>query len=437
MSEAATVVEHRVRSRTFAALANPDYRKFYIGQGISLIGTWLQSAAVAWIVFDRTHSERMSGLVEAAGIVPGVLVGVLAGDLADRVVPKTMILLSQLAQMALAFGLAAVVVLGVVSVWPLALIVALTRVFVTFEMPARQVFLYEVVGRSSLMNAIALNSGLFNASRVVGPALAGVCLARLGGAACFTLNGVSYLAAIASLLLIRVHRRPIAHVDRPRGAILGGFRYLMEDGKLRSLFVVITAFGLVGGGFPALVPSYAQRVIGTGTGGFSLLLAAGGIGATLGALAVASMGGLRRRDRLLLAGTVIYTISIVAAATVPTLLGSPGGMIRLACGSICLAGQGVGGLVFYATAQTMIQTSVPDALRGRIMGIWMIVFSGSVPLGCLWAGELAQAIGVAPAMELMAGLCGLLALGITASGRLAEAKDSASAPALAATTRAS
>src|SRR3954468_2776867 len=178
-----------IRSRTFAALDNPDYRRYYAGQGVSLIGTWLQVAAVKWIVFDKTQSEFMLGVVEAAGLMPGLLVGLVAGVLADRVVPRRMILVMQFGQMSLAFALAFLIGLGVERIWQMALILALSRVCVTFEMPSRQVFLYDLVGREALVNAIALNSGLFNASRVIGPALAGYCLARLGRTACFALNG--------------------------------------------------------------------------------------------------------------------------------------------------------------------------------------------------------------------------------------------------------
>lgn len=407
-----------VRSRVFAAFASSDYRKFYVGQGISLIGTWLQAAAVSWIVFDRTKSERMSGLVEAAGIVPGLIVGVIAGALADRVVPRTMILLCQVAQMALAFLLTTLVISGNERVWHLALIVAFTRVFVTFEMPARQVFLYEVVGRSMMVNAIALNSGLFNASRVLGPALAGYCLSRFGEAACFGLNGASYLGAIASLLWIKVQPRLDHPTAKKTTEILGGFAYLVRDRRVRSLFLLMAGFGLLGGGFNALGPSYAQRWIGTGTAGYSLLLAMGGVGATLGALVVASLVGVEHREPIVLAGIGIFSASLATAVVVPPLCGPFGSTSRLIAGSICLLGTGLGTIVFYAATQTMIQSAVPDTLRGRVMGIWMIVYSGSVPLGCLWAGELAQTIGVGTVMTVSAAFCGLLAMGVAISGQL-------------------
>ena len=197
-----------VRTRTFAALGHPGFRRYYLGQGVSLVGTWLQAAAVRWLVFDQTQSEFMLGVVEVASLMPGLLVGLVAGALADRVAPLRMIVLMECGQMVLAFLLAVLVGLDVVQIWQMAVILALTRICVTFELPSRQVFFYELVGPEILPNAIALNSGLFNATRVLGPALAGVCLTTLGATGYFALNGVSYVAAIAALLSIRRNRQP-------------------------------------------------------------------------------------------------------------------------------------------------------------------------------------------------------------------------------------
>ncbi len=423
MSHAATADRNESRPGTFAALGNANFRKFLVGQGISLCGTWLQSAAVAWIVYDRTKSERISGLIEAASIVPGLLVGVLAGALADRVVPRTMILFSQLAQLLLAFVLAELVYTGSDQIWHLAVIVALTRVFATFEMPARQVFLFDVVGREMMVNAIALNSGLFNASRVLGPSLAGLCLDRFGEAPCFALNGLSYIASMTALLLIHIPARKHKETSLNRRDLLGGFAYLAHDRRVRSLYLVMTAFGLLGGGFTALAPAYAQRVIGTGTRGYSMLLASSGVGATVGALLVASLGWVERRERIVVSGILGFSVSLVAAALLPTLAGALGGTGRLIMGSIALLGAGMGAIVFYAATQTMIQSAVPESLRGRIMGIWMLVYSGSVPLGCLWAGELAQAIGVGNVLKLCAAMCATLGLTAWLTGALRARAD--------------
>lgn len=407
-----------VRSRTFGALVdNPDYRRFYFGQGISLTGTWLQGAAVSWLVFRMTGSEWWLGVVDAAGTMPGLLVGLLAGALADQVAPKRMILLMQVAQMALAFVLSFLVWSDAVRIWQLAVILGLTRVCVTFEMPSRQVFLYDLVGRESLMNAIALNSGLFNASRVIGPALAGVCLSRVGPTACFTLNGASYLAAIAALLSIRPRMRPTIHAAKSPKEILAGFSYLRHADRVRSLFLLMSFFGVVGMGYMALVPAYAGRVIETGAVGFSILLASIGLGATVGALVMASVGGVHRRERLVLLGMIIFSVALASAGLLPTWIG---GQASLWVGACSLFSAGFGAILFYSSTQTLIQTSVPDHLRGRIMGIWMIAFSGSAPLGSLWAGRVAQSFGVPLVMLVSATLCLTVAVAVWSSGGLIE-----------------
>jgi predicted MFS family arabinose efflux permease len=312
----------------------------------------------------------------------------------------------------------------VVQVWQMALILALTRVCVTFEMPSRQVFLYDLVGRESLTNAIALNSGLFNASRVIGPALAGICLARFGATACFMLNGVSYLAAIGALLTIHVARKP-HHVEAGGlKAVLGGFAFLKTDRKAATLFRLVAGVGVAGMGYMALVPAYAQRVIHTGPMGYSFLLACGGLGATLGALLVASFGGLRRKEVLVLSGITVFAAFLAAAGILPAAAGrawSPAAsLITAGC---CLFGSGFGAIVFFSATQTLIQTTVPDHLRGRIMGIWMIVYSASVPLGSLWAGELANRYGVSLVIEVSAALCFAMVLYVLASGALIHPRD--------------
>src|SRR5271156_5391521 len=308
-----------VRSRTFAALDHPDFRRYYMGQGISLVGTWLQGAAVRWLVFDQTHSEFMLGIVEVASLMPGLLVGLFAGALADRVLPLKMIVLMECGQMILAFLLAALVWMQVFQVWQLALILALARICVTFELPSRQVFFFDLVGPEILSNAIALNSGLYNATRVVGPALAGVSLSLVGGAGCFALNGASYLAAIAAILSIRLPARP-----RPLGreaftikAITGGLSYLKTDRRIFAQFALVAFFGFVGMGYEAMVPAYARRVLETGVYGYSVLLASSGIGATVGAFVVASLGGLVRKERLTIAGMVVFGACLAGAALSP------------------------------------------------------------------------------------------------------------------------
>jgi predicted MFS family arabinose efflux permease len=422
MADSATSLKN-VRSPTFAALDHPGFRRYYIGQGISLVGTWLQAAAVRWLVFERTGSEFMLGLVEVASLMPGILVGLYAGALADRIVPVRMIVLMEFGQMVLAFLLSLLVGLGVVQIWQMIVILALARFCVTFELPSRQVFFYDLVGPEILSNAIALNSGLFNATRVLGPALAAVCLSLLGATGCFALNGVSYLAAIAAVLSIRVdHRKGPLHRDAfTIREILGGLQHLSDDRRMFAQFALVAFFGIVGMGYEAMVPAYARKVVGTGVNGYGILLACSGIGATVGAFAVASLGNLRRKELLTIAGMVIFGGTLAGAALLPIWL--PAGatlLARLSVASACLLGAGFGAVLLYASSQTIIQLAVPDALRGRVMGIWMITYSSSVPLGALWTGRAAQSFGVAPVMGLSAFLCVASALVALASGFLAR-----------------
>jgi MFS family permease len=414
-----------VRSPTFAALEHPDFRRYYMGQAISLVGTWLQGAAVRWLVFDQTHSEFMLGVIEVASLMPGLLVGLFAGALADRVVPLKMIVLMELGQMILAFLLAALVWMQIFQVWQLALILALARICVTFELPSRQVFFFDLVGPEIMSNAIALNSGLFNATRVVGPALAGVSLSLVGAAGCFALNGASYLAAIAAVLSIRLPARP-----RPLGreaftikAITGGLSYLKTDRRIFAQFALVAFFGFVGMGYEAMVPAYARRVVDTGVYGYSALLATSGIGATVGAFVVASLGGLVRKERLTITGMVVFGACLAGAALSPAYFPpTSAGLSRLVAASVCLLGAGFGAVLFYSSSMTVIQLAAPDHLRGRIMGIWMIVYSGSVPLGALWTGRVAQSWGVSFVMGFSAALCVVVGLIVWTSGVLSPVR---------------
>ena len=420
-----------MRSPTFAALGQADFRRFYIGQGISLVGSWLQAAAVRWLVFDQTRSEFMLGIVEVASLLPGLFVGLYAGALADRVAPLRMILLMECSQMALAFALTFLVGFQVVQIWQMAGILALTRICVTFELPSRQVLFFELVGPEILSNAIALNTGLFNATRVLGPALAGICLSLFGATGCFALNGVSFMAAIAAVLSIRMAPRPRPHHHESfgLGVILGGLSYLRQDRRIFAQFALVAFFGLIGMGYEAMIPAYAARVVQTGVRGYSVLLACGGVGATVGALVVASLGGLRRKERLTLAGMVIFGAALAFAALIPVWFPSSSARsVRLAFAGICLMWAGFGAVLFYSSSMMLIQTPVPDQLRGRMMGIWMIVYSGSVPLGALWTGRAAQSWGVASVMGLSASICVITALVVLGSGILEGPRHAVARP---------
>ena len=400
------------RGRTFEALIeNPEYRRFYMGHGVSLVGTWMQAAAVNWIVYDLTRSTWWTGVVEAANLLPGLVVGLLAGVLADRTAPRSMVLATQLIQLSLAITLATLFTTGVIQLWHLVALLALARVGNTFEMPARQVFLYQLVGRTHLSNAIALNVGLFNASRVIGPALAGVCLFWFGRESPFILNAMSFLAAIAAVLSIP--SRPFHPVRSGRGPrdILGGLGYLRRDRRIATLFALMAFFGVAGMGYNAMLSAYARDSIGMGEIGYSCLLSAGGLGAVGGALIVARLGGRMRREVLIVFGLGLFAISLMGSGTLPGLFGTHGPRWwPMVSAMFCLLGAGFGAITYSSSIQTMIQLDVPDQLRGRVAGVWLIVFSGSVPVGALITGRLANQFGVEPVLVGSGALCGAVAL---------------------------
>jgi MFS family permease len=406
------------RGTTFEALVeNPDYRRFYMGHGVSLVGTWMQAAAVNWIVYDLTRSAWWLGVVEAANLLPGLVVGIFAGVVADRTVPRSTVLVTQVVQLVLAVTLATVFVTGVIQLWHLIALLALARVGNTFEMPARQVFLYELVGREHLSNAIALNVGLFNASRVIGPGLAGICLAFFGREAPFILNALSFTAAIAAVLSIPKRPGPRVRSGRGSADVLGGFAYLRRDLRVGLLFALMAFFGVVGMGYNAMLSAYARDSIGTGAIGYSVLLSCGGLGAVGGALSVARMGGRLRKEDLIVAGLLLFAVSLACAGFLPGLLGAlaPGWWPMLVA-MLCLLGTGFGGITFMSSIQTMVQLDVPDQLRGRVAGVWMVVFSGSVPLGALLTGKLSQLFGVEPVLMASGLICGAAAVALGSTG---------------------
>jgi MFS family permease len=406
-----------------------------MGHGVSLVGTWMQAAAVNWIVYDLTRSEMWLGVVEAANLLPGLVVGLFAGVLADRTAPRSTVLATQLIQLALATTLATLFNTGAIRLWQMIALLAMARVGNTFEMPARQVFLYELVGREHLGNAIALNVGLFNASRVVGPALAGVCLAWLGQGAPFVLNALSFLAAIAAVLSIPPRPSHLVRSGQGPGDVLGGLGYLRRDRRVAFLFGLMAFFGVAGMGYNAMLSAYARDSIGTGALGYSALLASSGAGAVAGALCVARIGSRVRREVLIVMGLGLFALSLAGMGTLPGVLGtSSPSWWPMASAIGCLVGAGFGAITYMSSIQTMIQLDVPDSLRGRVAGVWMIVFSGSVPIGALLTGRLAQGFGVEVILLASGILCGSVAILLGSSGLLdrigrgPEATDRAGEP---------
>ncbi len=380
---------------TFAALRHRNFRLFFAGQFVSLIGTWMQSTAQGWLVYQLTGSKVMLGAVAAVGSVP-LLLSVWGGSVADRHPKRTVVVCTQSGMMVLAFVLAGLVWSGHVQAWHILVLAALGGVAMAFDMPARQAFTVEMTSREHLMNAISLNSSLFNGARVVGPAVAGMVMAEVGTGWCFFLNGLSFVAVIAGLLMMRLPRFvPPAEPHSTGQHMLEGFAYVAGHRRVRLLLSLIAVVGIFGWSYSVLLPAYAADVLRVGERGYGALLSANGVGALCGALTVATFGSRVQPCRLVFGGLWRFSAMLGLLAVVrwfPLVLA-------------CLAVGGWGMLLCFATTNSLIQTSVSDTMRGRVMGIWALVFGGLMPLGGLESGLVSQAIGVPWTVAIGALVC--------------------------------
>jgi len=382
--------------RTFSALRYRNYRLFFIGQGISLIGTWVRMTAQGWLVYQLTGSKLLLGTVTALGLAPLVIFSTLAGAIADRVSKRKLLMAAQAAMMTVSLIVAALIYLDVIRVWHVMVAATLTGVAFAFDLPARQSFYIEMVGRKDLLNAIALNSALFNSARIVGPAVAGVTMATVGIATCFLLDGLSYVAVLIGLAMIHV---PGVVRTTPKRShlqdLLEGFRYVVRTRRVRIILTLLGTTGIFGWAYVALMPAFAQDILHLKEAGYGALLSANGVGALIGALLVASRGEKRDDRRQVFWGLWFFSGTLLLFAFMRWPIGA----------GILLALSGIGLITFISTSNTLIQLSVPDELRGRVMGVWGLVFGGSLPLGSFLLGALAQGFGVVSALAFGASVC--------------------------------
>ncbi|MEP7199725.1 MAG: MFS transporter [Chloroflexota bacterium] len=366
---------------TFRALRHRNYRLYWCGQLISLIGTWMQNVAQPWLVYRLTGSPLALGMVSFSQTIPILLFALPGGVIADRVNKHRLIITTQTIAMLLAFILAALTWSGRVEVWHVALIAFCLGCSDSFDMPARQVFVAETVGKEDLMNAIALNSTMFNTARIIGPAVAGVLVATVGEAGAFTLNGISYLAVIGMLLAMRMP--PRAQVMAQHGSMLSnlkeGLRYIRQDRKVLALLSLVAVPAIFGMAYSTLMPVFAREVLGVDASGQGLLLSAAAVGSLASALTLASLHNFKHKGLLVTGGSIVFAVALVmfsfSRSFAVSLLILPfiGGAMLLQMSSI----------------QTLLQTTVPDALRGRVMSVYMIMFRGMQPFAGLVGGTLA------------------------------------------------
>ena len=368
------------------ALAHRNFRLFFIGQGISLVGTWMQNVGEGWLILTLTNSPFYVGLTAALSSLGVLLFSLYAGVIADRADKRRFIIFMQLAFMLEALTVAILVWTHVVAVWQVLLLATILGIASGFDIPMRQSFIVEMVGKDDLMNAIALNSSLFNGARVIGPAIAGFLIGAVGIAWCYFLNSVSYIAVIAGLLMMRLPPRP----PRPQTASAWtGFRevlsYLRGDRRLRVLMMLTAILSVFGFPYISMMPVFARDVLHRGATGYGALTSSIGIGAVIGALGVAlTSGRIRRRGRLMLIGGTAFGVLLILFAASRAL--------ALAMALLALAGCAM--IVNNSITNTMLQTTAPDHLRGRIMGFYSFVFVGMAPFGAFLFGVVAEHIGV-------------------------------------------
>jgi MFS family permease len=406
------VLGHLLWRNTFASLRHRNFRLFFGGQLISLIGTWMQNTAQGWLVYELTHSKVLLGVVAAASSAPLMLFSVWGGSVADRQAKRLIILCTQTAMMLFAFIFAFLVWSGRIQPWHILVLAALGGLAMAFDMPARQAFMVEMTSREDLINAISLNSSIVNGARVVGPSVAGFLMAKVGMSMCFFINATSFLALIGGLLAMRLPRFvPPQRTASALAHAAEGLRYVWGHARMRTLLLLFAVVGVFGWSYSVLMPAFATDVMGVGQARYGMLLSANGIGALLGALTVATVGKQVNRRLLVLGGLWVFSVMLLLLALVRNYY------LALAC----LAVGGWGMLLFFSTTNTLLQTNASDQMRGRVMGIWALVFGGVTPLGGLEAGTLAHYYGVQFAMGLGAVLCALAGVVVWAVVRKRDA----------------
>jgi MFS family permease len=384
-----------LNERTFVSLRkHRNFRLFFTGQVISVSGTWMQNVALAWFVYELTRSPLAVGILTFCRFSPQTLFVLFAGVLADRIDNRRLVISTQAASMAVSVALAALALSGAAQVWHVYVLALLAGIAQVFDSPGRHALVYQMVGRAELPNAIALNTSVFNASRVVGPGIAGLLIASVGVGACFALNAVSFTAVLAALLLMDT--RELHPVERPeeRPTLLRGVReglsFARSDRRVGLVLLLVLVVGTLGVNNGVILPVLASELHG-GPQVFGLLSAMFGVGALLGALATAGLG--RASWKVLVVGTMGFGAAMLMVAPQSTVA---------ACAAFLL----VAGLCFTlwsANSNSLLQLTAPDHLRGRVLSLYLFAFHGLAPVGGPLIGWLIEVGGTDLAFQLAGG----------------------------------
>jgi MFS family permease len=404
------------RPTLLRALRHRNYRLFVSGQLISLIGTWMQTVAESWLVYRLTGSAFLLGTVGFANRIPVFLFSTVGGAVADRYNRHHIVIATQAASMLLATLLAVLTLTHRVQVWHLMTIATLLGLVNAFDIPGRQAFVVELVAREDLQNAIALNSSMFNGARVVGPAVAGVLVAAVGEGWCFFANAVSYIAVLASLFLMKVPAQPKA--ERPASMLAHvseGFRFVLRSRPIWALLLLLGLVSLMGTPYSVLMPIISDQTFHAGSRGLGILMGASGVGALIGALSLARRVGLKGYGRSIGLAAIGFGLSLLAFSA----------MRQFWLGALFLMPAGFAMMTQMAASNTLIQSMIPNSLRGRVMAVYSMMFMGMAPIGALLAGTLAGWLGATTTVGLGGAFC--LLGGVVFLNRLPRIRDEARA----------
>ena len=399
----------------FSSLRHRNFRLFLSGQVLSQCGSWIQTVAHGWLVLTLTNSPFVLGLVTTLGSLPILMFTLYGGVIADRVNKRRFIMVLQAGMLLEALTLGVLTQFGLITVpWVMAL-AAFFGLLVAFEVPTRQAFVMDLVGKADVMNAIALNSSAFNVSRVIGPVIAGAVIAAIGIAACFFLNALSFVAVLGTLAYMRLPAAaPPTELRNAADAFREGFRYVSRERWPRTLVLLTATLSVFGFSFLVMLPVFARDVLGVGAGGYGALLAAVGAGATTAALGIAALGSRVRQGRTAVGSAAALGAALVGLALIPWL---PLTLLVCVLAGCAMASAGI-------TTNTLLQRLSPDHLRGRVMGFYSFVALGMAPMGALQAGWVSEHLGVRTSFAIGGTAC-MLAVGLVVWRFEADRKASA------------
>jgi MFS family permease len=380
----------------FSSLSVRNFRIYWFGMFVSLIGTWIQAVAQSWLVFELTKSAFLLGVVGFLSSIPVFLLSLFGGVVADRMNKRNILIATQTAFMFLAFLLAVLTQMKLITPQEIMFIALLNGVVMAFDAPSRQAVVVELVGKENLFNAIALNSVAFNSSRIIGPALAGVLVAVIGMSGCFYLNGISFLAVIIALFLIKTRNR--SRGDKNNTALKDlkdGLIFVKNNRLILALIAMVGIVSLFGVAYVILMPIFADEVLKVGARGLAVLMSSAGLGALIGALLLARLGDFKYKGKFLFLSSLVFSLSLVLFSLSKIYLLSILTLIFIGCSSVTAI----------AIINTILQTRVSDEYRGRVMSVFMLTFAGMMPFGNLISGTLAQAFGVSFAVLINGIIC--------------------------------